>query len=527
MSLSGAPVSVPMRAAAAWPLVASAIACVLVAVFAAWRALAVTVGNVDVSALLVLSSRLVAGERLYIDVVEVNPPFSTWLYMPYALAEHASGIAAEYWMALGLSVLALTSIGICAAILARTGVYEARRYLWLAPFVAFVLLGLVPGDYGQREQFAVIALLPWLALLAARARSDDFVAGTGMQRIAAGFGAAVFVMTKPPYAALALALPVLLLCLWRRSLRPLFTTETLLGAAVTCSYVAYLVLFDREFFTDVLPLLRDAYMPVRRPVMEMLAMWPVVTFVGLAVTAFAAARPAGIDADAKVLLLAALGYVPVFVLMGKGWSYQALPILSFGLLALLLQLWRSLDAARPILAKVGAIAGALVAFQLIVSQQLSAQWLSHSGPAKARDAIVSVVRAPTIATIATRVQPAHPLTRLVDGSLVSRHPALWMVGNAEFLIHAGVSAAHRARLETLRDAAIADVAAELKRLRPDIIIADGTGPIPGQVAIRANPAIAAMLGAYRVLYRDVETTVFVRSDIAIAGSTPAAGPATP
>ncbi|RUW97020.1 hypothetical protein EOA35_26485, partial [Mesorhizobium sp. M8A.F.Ca.ET.023.01.1.1] len=39
--------------------------------------------NVDVSWLLTVGDRVLNGERLYVDIAEANPPFSTWLYLPF------------------------------------------------------------------------------------------------------------------------------------------------------------------------------------------------------------------------------------------------------------------------------------------------------------------------------------------------------------------------------------------------------------------------------------------------------------
>ncbi|OWK18859.1 hypothetical protein AJ88_02715 [Mesorhizobium amorphae CCBAU 01583] len=64
-----------------------------VAAYAAWLALVIVPTNVDVSWLLVVCDRLLNGERLNVDLMEVNPPFSIWLYMPFMVLERLVGAA--------------------------------------------------------------------------------------------------------------------------------------------------------------------------------------------------------------------------------------------------------------------------------------------------------------------------------------------------------------------------------------------------------------------------------------------------
>ena len=512
-SAETAPAALPREGAstAAWPILAS----LLVACAAGFVSLALAPTNVDVSWLLVVCGRLLDGAELHVDIVEVNPPFSIWLYMPFALAERATGLPAEFWLAVGLPLLALMSVGLCARILGRGSVLDARC-AWLSPAVLAGILLLFPGDFGQREQFAVIALLPWLALLAARDRKDDFRAGTAAERIVGGLGAGVFVMIKPPLAVFALALPALFLCVRRRSLRPLFTTESLLGAALTLAYIAWLAAFHMAFFVDLLPLLRDLYLPARMPVADLLFDGPVRIFAILAAATWALAWPRQMDRLASILLQAALAYVPAFVIMGKGWAYQALPFLMLGLIAFLIQ-FRTVTprlAEMPVAAKGGAAVGLATIVLVISAGQPLVLAERRIELAQAATAIERVVTRPTVASIATRLQPAHPLTLMIDGDYRQLYPSLWVADNAVGLIWtAGEDVEKVERLMALRDGIIRQTARDIERERPDIIFDAGSDGTPGQRVVHANPEIARVLSGYRLLYRDKVETIFVRSDL--------------
>lgn len=521
MSAIDRPVSPPAPPPEGLRRFAAPLACLAIAGFAAWFYATVPVGNVDVGWLLVVGERILDGARLHVDIVEINPPFSVWLYLPFLLAEQASGLRAEFWIACGLPAFALLSVWLFVRIL-HQGRIVVRP--WLMPAMLVVLLCLFPRDFGQREQFGVIALLPWLALQAARDRNSDFAAGTTLQRVLAGFGAALFVAIKPPMAVFALAVPALWLSIQRRSIRPLFTAETLLGATVMIAYLASLALFHRAFFTDILPTVRELYLPMRMSVSAMLMLGSFTTFVVFAATIFIAAMPGRIDRVARLLLLAGVGYVPCFVLMGKGWTYQALPSLMLVILALLVQLSRPRgESAQTLFAKAGAAVGLVLIAQIVVAD-LPALRNGRAPIDAAAAAIDAAIPHPTVVSIATRLQPAHPLTRVVGGRYLARDSAFWWSDNAAGLIAATADAGRRQSLEALRDRYVTDTAREFVATRPDIIVDGGSRPTLGQPNVHGNPVVARLLESYRVLYRDVERTIWLRADIAppsAGGSSPA------
>ena len=111
---------------------------------------------------------------------------------------------------------------------------------------------------------------------------------------------------------------------------------------------------------------------------------------------------------------------------------------------------------------------------------------------------------------APRLQPAHPLTLAADATYLSRYPALWMIDNAQELIDKGEG---RDGLFALRDRFVAETASDLRRLRPDVVVAGGSRPTPGQGVIESDPAIAATLDGYRVIHRDAASTVYLRADL--------------
>jgi hypothetical protein len=467
--------------------------------------------NVDVSWLLVTGERILGGAQLHRDIVEVNPPFSVWLYLPLLYGEAATGIRAETLMAFLLPALALGSAVLSGSILRAAGWFGSKTSIWWLPVVVLMLSWLFPGDFGQREQIATISLLPWLALLAARSTSSGFSAGAWPQIVIAGVGAAIFVMIKPPMAALSMILPAIWFAVSHRSLRPVFAAETIIAAAITLFYVAWIVTFQWTFLTEVMPSLAAYYIPLRLPLSELLAHWPLQAFVMLSVATWLLARPEKMDCASFILLLAGLGYIPGFLLMGKAWTYQAIPFLSFALLAFVIQLIRS-GVGSPL----RRIVTAAVAVQAMLMTYESLYLQIPPDPAGIAEISRTVGSRPTIVSIAAKHQPAHPLTRLVGGDFVGRFPSMWVAHNAELLAERTSDQAMRAEYLARRDSEIALAAAEIVRLSPDLVIAGGSEPAPAETAIMSAPSMTAALAPYRLLYRTAASTVFVRKDISSA-----------
>src|SRR5690606_2319275 len=73
----------------------------------------------DTSWLITLAERILAGERLYRDIADTNPPFSTWLYVPPVLLARAFGLRAETVVCLCTYLVCLGGLASAALIVRR------------------------------------------------------------------------------------------------------------------------------------------------------------------------------------------------------------------------------------------------------------------------------------------------------------------------------------------------------------------------------------------------------------------------
>lgn len=474
-------------------------------------------GNVDTSWLIVASERLLAGERLHIDLIETNPPFSIWLYTPFVWLQNAVGMRAEVWLGLGVTAAALGSVLLSARILVRADPYYRRGVaVWMLPATYFSVLALYPDQFGQREQLALIGFLPWLALQCARDRDPDCRAGTWLDKLAAGLGAAFVVVVKPPYYVLAILLPSAFLAIRRRSIRPLFVVENLIGAVVSALYVGYVLVFDQAYVELFRTLLSPIYLPARAPFVDLITLpGSVLLMLGVAIVAAGGMRR--LDRDARLLFIAASGFIPAYFFMGKGWAYHSIPFVVLGILATALQFVRPETAqVLPALRRPGPRLGiAFAAFLLFMSQSrmgydLWDYWERNGDGAKI---IRSAVDEPTMFTISAGATSSFPLARIAGGRFVGRNPSLWTIYNTQEMIEKETDQSRIASLRTKRDGFIAGIAQELADKKPEIVIYYAWPEAGWPELILQNRAIATELASYRVLHQHRRMTYYIRSDI--------------
>src|SRR3990170_6008744 len=65
--------------------------------------------DTDVSWLITVGERVLAGERLYVDIFEVNPPASVWIYLPLVWLAEIAGAKPEAVVAAAFVAAALAS----------------------------------------------------------------------------------------------------------------------------------------------------------------------------------------------------------------------------------------------------------------------------------------------------------------------------------------------------------------------------------------------------------------------------------
>jgi len=300
--------------------------------------------NHDVAVILAISGRWFGGERMYVDMIDVNPPLIFMLTLiPAALSRLLS---MQDTQALVLCVLALALWGVVVSwrlfpTLTGADAANARsQNLIFLPLVLFLAV-VYPGEmFAQREHLMLLAAVPYVMLAAAR---HDGVAVPRGRMLAIALIAGLGFALKPHF----LAIPVLieLYLLTTRDWRKTFTDAVpwiILGVMV--GYVAAAWLVTPDYFTSVLPLVFEGYEDIggHNP-LNVLYDRMLAPFMLLMVPLTIAAFLLPLSPVTRLTGLAALGAAASGVMQAKGWPYHLLPAQVMTLLLTLLVVCQGID----------------------------------------------------------------------------------------------------------------------------------------------------------------------------------------
>jgi len=464
--------------------------------------------NSDVSWLLTLAEQVLAGARAYIDFTEPNPPASIIIYMPAIVIAHLTNISAEAALTILMFVGAFVALFMIERILPGDELVPARRRPLLFG-LALALLLILPGDnFAERENIALIAILPMLAVYVRRAGGES---PSMLLASFAGVGGGIAIAMKP-YFALTLLLSWPLVA-WRlresrhKLVVAFISPEHVCVALILAAYGAVLLLVFPDYTQHVLPLVVTLYVPLRYSLPLMLANPSVIL---VALTALVGAGM-GIrefrGTFAGVMSLAALGFTAALVIQGKGWPYHGYPTVALSLFVLCTLLIRrlttSLDGAHG--SKTLSLDFKFGAGLLACIYALASYWLVQEPN---REHLVSEVSRlvppnPKVFSIYGAPGLAFPLTRKLDGAPLGRTPFQWISAYCDRMLAAG--ALDPAGIKPIFDPSLRrtieeyarrdrdELADTIRSRRPDVILVGGNGE--EQWAL-SHPEIAAALRPY-------------------------------
>jgi hypothetical protein len=448
--------------------------CLLVAaaIFAAALMLRLSMPmDADVTWLLTVGEKLLAGQRVYSDIVETNPPAAFLIYLPAILLGRLFRLPPETLV----TALVFLGSGLSLTLARALGGFRRNELLCFA----LALLVVLPADaFAERDHVALIALLPLLVLLAARAEAAPVRAGLALL---AGIGGGIALAIKPHYA-LSLA-PALAYVLWRRAnpgpkrLGP----EWIALAGVCFVYGALIFIFFPAYPDQTLPLVLAVYQPVAKPGWSLAN--PSLVIAGGLAAATLLCRPQ--DAAARIFGLAGLGAALAVILQAKGWPYHGYPAIVLLALALSSSL-RKTGGAR------------LVAAALVLALGLGTGfvWLATRRDTSRLTARVAALAPPHpgVIAISPDIALGHPLTRRLGGDWRGTNWGEWVSQDTRLLLlRGGLSPRARARLRAYAGEDRRLLARDIAQKRPDVVLVESGW----QGWVFADPGIAAAMKAYR------------------------------
>jgi hypothetical protein len=441
--------------------------------------------NPDLGWLLTANEKILDGRKLGVDLFESNPPLSVYMYMPAVVFSRLSGIAPKF------IVIAMVMAEIAGALFiidraaasARLEAGERSTSAWLFAFLLAVLPGTV---FGQREHIAVIALTPFVTITALRWRGVS----PGPAAILAGVGAGLAMGIKPFFALVA-GLPMILRVVRQRSLRPLFTSEACIAAAIVIGYGALVVVLFPAYVSTYAPMVAEAYLPIRKDLSSLLPLPIVVITASVAFLRFLAPRDFKMSGDALPWLAASVGGAAGFIIQGKAWPYTALALCLFAIAA------PSLHVRNGTL-RTPALIGGLAAVVLI------GLYLSSPDPRfpPLQERVQALVKHPRLLTITDHIGLGHPLVRQIHGTWVGSSCAQLLAAGAILRQNsAQPNPAEQTKLDGIIDFERRHLLADIRNGRPDVILVDtyllSSFPFDWLAWANADPELQKELSRYR------------------------------
>jgi hypothetical protein len=368
--------------------------------------------NHDVAALLQFTGQWLAGERLYVDLVDVNPPLVFLLYaLPVGVARLLGVSVVPLFVLLLLAFVAT----VAAAVWRRRSGLGAAATLVMIALVPFVVLGLGAGMAGQREHLLALAILPWMIDAATRAEGRTPPA----RGVPAALLAAIGLCLKPHFAAIALLIEGWLLV--RRGRVALRDPVPWILLSVFVAYGGVIAVFFPAYLAHILPLVLGAY-----AVFGEMGPLDVLFDRAFAPTLLVLVACLPVVARRRTPLTVALAFGAVGAVIGavaqaKGWPYHRLPaeMLILLLAGLLAADW--LETLGP--AATGA-AAKLAAAMLVAGNAYA--FTSREGPWRTWSHAHGPV--PELAATLHREAPGQPVLALSPG-VDPLYPALIDAGS--------------------------------------------------------------------------------------------------
>ncbi|MEO0545196.1 MAG: hypothetical protein AAFY99_15395 [Pseudomonadota bacterium] len=318
----------------------------------------------DVSWLLTLNERLIDGEKLYVDLLVVNPAVPVWVYrLPVLLAE-ATGLSAELVLHIMMAATALVSFILTTGILRHANLATANQAFWLLTVLIALFYIVSAHTFAEREHIALFGLLPWLALQAWRFENPN-------QRpdwrilVLCGVGCAAPVLVKPYYALTVLG-PVMTQCILLRSVKPAFHLENLIGAVLTVLVTSLFLILHPAFFADMMDIIMSTYAPYNTPFRLFYHTFALTVVLAAIVLRF---RPTELSPITLLLVASVYGHLAALWIMGRALPYHAFPAYVLMTLAVM-SLYRTRQISKksgfmPALICIAALWGGIKAFAAV------------------------------------------------------------------------------------------------------------------------------------------------------------------
>ncbi|MCG8345819.1 MAG: hypothetical protein MI685_11780 [Chlorobiales bacterium] len=280
--------------------------------------------NHDTAWYLIATSKWLHGDRLYVDLVEVNPPLNFYFTIPAIAMADLFRISETNGQYLALGMLIFISLSWSWNLMGETfGPQRKKRALFLLGVGIGIIIPAL-NALAQREQLLVIFLMPWFLSRIEKSASVP-------QEISLAVFAMLGICLKPYF----ILFPIFF-TLWQvftqRSLRPIFSISNISMLIVGLVYVGFVIVVHPEYLNEIVPIARDVYIGSYSVSGPFRGIWIVFTTFALAIVALTIVFSSKLLKMYGVFIAISLAGLGTYLWQGHYFSYHTIPFVSFGLL---------------------------------------------------------------------------------------------------------------------------------------------------------------------------------------------------
>ena len=370
--------------------------------------------NHDTAWYLIATSKWLHGDRLYVDLIEVNPPLNFYFTIPAIAMADLFRISETNGQYLALGMLIFISLSWSWNLMGETfGSQRKKRALFLLG-IGIVIIIPALNAVAQREHLLLIFLIPWFLSRIEKSASVP-------QEISLAVFAMLGICLKPYFILFPIFVTlwqIITIC----SFRPIISTSNISMLVVGLLYVGFVVGVHPEYISEIVPMARETYGayhldgPFR-------GYWVLLTTISLVLVALMMAfqpLPKIMLGGFVAVTLAGLG---CYLWQGSYYSYHSIPFVSFGLLGCIWIVMHS-TIKSPV------VFSSMIAVTIIVGLSILRGAYQNKVVEKIERKIEQYIPVNGVVVLSTHVYAGPIVALKLNADWTSSYPANWLIPGA-------------------------------------------------------------------------------------------------
>ena len=295
----------------------------------------------DITWLMRIGEKFLAGGHYYTDFFEVNPPMCIYIYLIPVLMSKLFAITFTTSLLIYSYSIAIGSWLFCYSLFKKI-LQDSKSFyrINLTIFLTFLYFILPAHAFGQREYLFVVLFMPYLLITVLRAKQQIYCRGL---TLLAGLLAGIGLAQKPFFLSTWLLIELYLILKFKNIFYGL-RNETLAIIGVLCFYAISIFVLTPEYLTKILPIINTFYyVQVQFPIIVLL-LRPILVYSAILFFLYSFSQQYCRQKELlAILLLATFSGLIIYLMQHTLWFYHTLPLATFSALlctALVSEYWQ-------------------------------------------------------------------------------------------------------------------------------------------------------------------------------------------